>query len=104
LWVAFWVSWYFVMLNRLRRRWAPLSPVSVGILKVCVVGVTAILVNAYFDPTLEGPQVAIWLWTLVGLGLGIASIRPGSRTTAAPPVAGSQTPIRSPRRSAAPTS
>jgi hypothetical protein len=38
-----------------------------------MVGVTAILVNAYLDPTLEGPQVAIWLWTLVGLGLGIAA-------------------------------
>jgi hypothetical protein len=85
LWVAFWVSWYFVLLSRLRRRSAALSPLSAGILKVCVVGVTAILVNAYFDPTLESPQVAIWLWTLVGLGLGIASMRPGSRTTSAPP-------------------
>jgi hypothetical protein len=31
---------------------------------VCMVGVTATLVNAYFDPTLESPQAAIWLWTV----------------------------------------
>jgi hypothetical protein len=68
-------------LNRLRHRSAPLSPLSEGILKVCVVGVTAILANAYFDPTLESPQVAIWLWTLAGLGLGIASLRTRSRVT-----------------------
>ena len=39
-----------------------------------IVGVTAILVNAYFDPTIESPQVALWLWTLVGLTLGLAAI------------------------------
>jgi O-Antigen ligase len=81
LWLVLWVSWYVVVLNRLRHRSAPLSPLSEGILKVCVVGVTAILANAYFDPTLESPQVAIWLWTLVGLGLGIASLRTRSRVT-----------------------
>jgi hypothetical protein len=61
-------------LKRLRQR-PRLSPVNAGIVKVCAVGVTAILANAYFDPTLESPQVAIWLWSLAGLGLGIASMR-----------------------------
>ena len=45
-----------------------------GLTEVCVVGAVAILVNAYFDPTLESPQVAIWLWTIVGIGLGLAAI------------------------------
>lgn len=73
LWGTFWVSWYVVMFRRSRDGSGFLSPENRGIIKVCMVGVTAILVNAYFDPTLEGPQVAIWLWTLVGLGLGIAA-------------------------------
>jgi hypothetical protein len=45
-----------VALSRLRRWSARLSPVNRGVLKGCVVGVTAILVNAYLDPTLESPR------------------------------------------------
>jgi O-Antigen ligase len=73
LWLAFWISWGLVLLRRLRNRDAPLSALHAGIVRVCLVGVTAILVNAFFDPTLETPQVALWLWTLVGLGLGLTS-------------------------------
>jgi hypothetical protein len=85
LWVAFWVSWYVLMLRRSRNRSSFITPESRGLIKFCVVGVTAILVNAYFDPTLESPQVAIWLWTLVGLGLGIVatSIATDQNTTVA---------------------
>jgi hypothetical protein len=28
------------------------------------------MVNAFFDPSLEGPQVAVWAWSLAGIGLG----------------------------------
>jgi O-Antigen ligase len=73
LWGAFWVSWYVVMFRRSRDGSSFMPPESRGLIKVCMVGVTATLVNAYFDPTLESPQVAIWLWTLVGLGLGIVA-------------------------------
>jgi O-Antigen ligase len=73
LWVAFWMSWYVVMFRRLRDGSSFLSPEQRGLVKVCVVGITATLVNAYFDPTLESPQAAIWLWTLTGLGLGIVA-------------------------------
>jgi hypothetical protein len=69
LWVAFWGSWYMLMLRRSRF----LSPETRGIVKVCMVGVAATLINAYFDPTLESPQGAMWLWALAGLGLGIAA-------------------------------
>jgi len=47
-----------------------------ALIAVLVVGVTVTLVNAYFDPTLEGAQVAIWLWTLVGLGTALAHPKP----------------------------
>jgi len=83
LWVAFWGSWYVLMFRRSRGGSGFLSPESRGLVKVCMVGVAAILINAYFDPTLESPQVAIWLWTLAGLGLGIAtrSLAPSKNTT-----------------------
>jgi hypothetical protein len=45
-----------------------------GLIEVSLVGAVAILVNSYFDPTLESPQVALWLWTLVGVGLGLVAI------------------------------
>ena len=83
LWVTFWGSWYVLMFRRSRNGSSFLSTERRGVVRVCMVGVTAILVNAYFDPTLESPQVAIWLWILAGLGLGIAarSIAPSKNVT-----------------------
>ena len=40
-----------------------------GIIGVCICGSLAILVNCFFDPTLEGAQVAGVLYTLLGLGI-----------------------------------
>ncbi len=37
---------------------------------------TAIMVNASFDPYLEGPQGGIWFWTLFGLGLVLIRLAP----------------------------
>jgi hypothetical protein len=36
-----------------------------------VVSAAAILVNAIFDPTIEGPQVGLVLWTIFGLGAAL---------------------------------
>lgn len=75
LWAGFWGAWFLLMFRRSRDDRAGISVESRGIIRACMVGVTAILVNSYFDPTLEGPQVAIWLWTLAGLGMGIVATR-----------------------------
>ena len=40
-----------------------------GLIGVCLCGSLAILVNCFFDPTLEGAQVAGVLYTLFGLGI-----------------------------------
>jgi O-antigen ligase len=37
---------------------------------------TAIMVNASFDPYLEGPQGGIWFWSLFGLGLVLMRLVP----------------------------
>jgi hypothetical protein len=74
LWITLWLTWYAVVL-RARSRLKFLGRYfDAAVIEVCIVGVTGILVNAYFDPTLESPQVAIWLWTLVGLTVGIAAL------------------------------
>ncbi len=33
-----------------------------------MLSVAGILMNAFFDPTIEGPQVGVWIWTLFGMG------------------------------------
>jgi O-Antigen ligase len=74
LWITLWLTWYAVVL-RARSRLKFLGRYfDATVIEVCIVGVSSILVNAYFDPTLESPQVAIWLWTLVGLTVGLAAL------------------------------
>jgi hypothetical protein len=29
------------------------------------------LVNAFFDPTFETPMAAVWLWSMIGIGIGV---------------------------------
>ena len=43
--------------------------------------VPGFLIGAYFDPSLEGPHVAIWFFTVVGLGVAATRVR---RPLAAP--------------------
>jgi hypothetical protein len=42
---------------------------------LCLAVVTAILVSSVFDPQLEGPQVAILLWTCFGVGITVTTTR-----------------------------
>ena len=39
-----------------------------------IVTTVAILMNAIFDPTLEGPQVAWWMWGILGLGIAMVTL------------------------------
>jgi hypothetical protein len=73
LWVLVWWTW-FVHVLRVRRA-AQLRGDSqrAGLAGWLIAAVIMILVNAIFDPTLEGPQVAIWTWALFGIG---AVLRP----------------------------
>lgn len=74
IWAALWSSWYLLALRTRLKLRAAGRAFEVGVVEVCIVGVTAILVNAYFDPTLESPQVALWLWSLVGITMGLAAL------------------------------
>jgi hypothetical protein len=74
LWITLWTAWYAVVLRARWRLKAMGRYFDAAVIEVCIVGATSLLVNAYFDPTLEGPQVAIWLWTIVGLTVGLAAL------------------------------
>jgi hypothetical protein len=71
LWGLVWLVWLpTVFLGR--KRYLPGS-LQRGILDVCLAGSVAILANAYFDPTLESPQVALWLWSMYGFALWLVA-------------------------------
>jgi hypothetical protein len=74
LWVLVLLSWFAMMTRailtaRIRghERW-----VELFLFVVCYVA--AILINASFDVTLEGPMQGIWFWSLFGFGIGSVMI------------------------------
>ncbi len=78
LWIGLFWSWYSSLI-RARRHFTELGEERRAALAMwLMLSMTAILVNAFFDPTLEGPQVGVLMWTLFGmgavLGLGARSI------------------------------
>ena len=82
IWLAFWGLWSWALFTARSKFRALGRRLEQGLAEVCVVAVVMILVNSYFDPTLESPQVAIWLWTIVGIGFGLVAI--ARRATARP--------------------
>jgi capsular polysaccharide biosynthesis protein len=69
LWVLLWVVWlrHVGRVARLARHGRPTPAVGLGVWAAA--GVVGLLVVSFDDPTLETPQGAIWLWTLVGLAV-----------------------------------
>jgi len=70
IWVMLWGSWFWALLRR--RAVLPRGSLPRAALEVIMVGMVAHLINAYFDPTIEGPFVGIWVWVLFGLGAAVA--------------------------------
>lgn len=66
LWCAFWVVLVAQVASTVRRYRRRHAPNSGRILTWMLLTIVGILGNAIFDPTLEGPQIALWVWTLVG--------------------------------------
>jgi hypothetical protein len=70
LWALVLVSWFGMLMRamltaraREHERW-----VELFLFVVCYA--IAILINATFDVTLEGPMLGIWFWCLFGFGIG----------------------------------
>jgi len=66
LFAMFWFGWFRRMWRA--RRFAPDQDTR-GVIGMCISTSTAILLNSFFDPTLEGAQVAAVLYTLAAIGI-----------------------------------
>jgi hypothetical protein len=75
LWIALWLGWYWRLITGCRRlAWRGLHTMRQVVI-LCLMISTAILVSSFFDPQLEGAQVAALLWTVFGVGVAVTSTR-----------------------------
>ncbi|TCC05270.1 O-antigen ligase family protein [Kribbella soli] len=76
LWIALWVAWYWQLIGSCRRlaRDGLHTRRQLAVLSMMVT--TSVLVSCFFDPQLEGPQVAALLWTAFGIGVAVSTARP----------------------------
>ncbi|MGH3330441.1 MAG: O-antigen ligase family protein [Nocardioidaceae bacterium] len=75
LWIAMWVGWYCRLVAGCRRLAQQGLYVRRQVAVLSLMVATAILVSSFFDPQLEGPQVAALLWTTFGVGVAVTSVR-----------------------------
>jgi O-antigen ligase len=105
LWIAVWLAWYWRMIAGCRR----LARRGLGarrqVAVLCLMVTTAILVSSFFDPQLEGAQVAALLWTVLGVGVAVTSFQGwlGDRTDLHIAAAGPDPHALTPPRSRAET-
>lgn len=68
-WLLLWGFWFWETFRARRRLMSAGFTRLAGVAGWAMAAATAIHVNAIFDPTLEGPQVAFWLWTFCAVGI-----------------------------------
>jgi O-antigen ligase len=69
LFALFWGGWCLRMWRSRRRAD---DDDTRGVIGMCLCAATAIFINSFFDPTLEGAQVAAVAYTLAGIGITCA--------------------------------
>ncbi len=72
LWVVLWIVWFWELVGLRRRLMSKGRERQAGVAGWLVISCVAILVNAIFDPALEGPPVAWWMWGFVGFGIAMS--------------------------------
>ena len=79
LWILLNLAYAAALARAARRAQAGGRPEWVPVLAWLFVYWSATMVNASFDPYLQGPQGGIWFWSIMGLGLAAihASEQPG---------------------------
>jgi hypothetical protein len=82
LWALLWLAWCHHLNRWIRRRPGGVRDPDGAIGAWLLAGGLGFLVNAYFDPSLEGPQACIWVYVLLGVGVALAS---GRRAVAVSP-------------------
>ena len=79
LWALTWVGWYWRVAGASRRLRRTSRHADAQMGGVCLVVTTVVLVAAVFDPLMEGPQVAVLLWSVFGMGLAVTGRRGGTK-------------------------
>jgi hypothetical protein len=74
LWALMLMSWFGMLTRTMLTARARGHERWVELLLFVVCYATAILINASFDVTLEGPMQGIWFWCLFGFGIGSVMI------------------------------
>jgi hypothetical protein len=72
MWVILWSVWVLQLLQLRIRLLQRGKAVEAGLAAWLIVSVLMMLVNAVFDPTVEGPQVGFWLWLMFGIGAAMS--------------------------------
>jgi len=75
IWLALWACWYRRMFAGCRRLAERGLHARRSVAVLCLMTVTSILVSAFFDPQLEGAQIAALMWTGFGVGVVVTSFR-----------------------------
>ena len=75
LWIALWLGWYWRLIAGCRRLARRGLHARRQVAVLCLMVATAILVSSFFDPQLEGAQIAALLWTAFGVGVAVTSFR-----------------------------
>lgn len=83
LWLLFWIALMFDLSRGVGSRRALASArTERRVIAWVTASLTGYLLNAVFDPSLEGPHVSVWAWTLVGIGMAcVVLVRRGLGTT-----------------------
>jgi hypothetical protein len=72
LWLLLWIMWFRDVGSVARRLGRDPDDAQAALAGSVLSGILAFLVIAVSDPAFEGPQSAIWAWTLVGLGIAVS--------------------------------
>jgi len=75
MWLALWACWYWRIVTHCRRLAQRGLHARRQVAVLCLMTVTSIQVSSFFDPQLEGAQVAAVLWVAFGVGLAVTSFR-----------------------------
>lgn len=80
LWLLMWAVWFIAMMRSRLALAARGLEVEAAVAVVAMACALAVLVNAVFDPSIEGPPVSTWIWSVFGLGLGLMLLSRSDRT------------------------
>ena len=75
LWVVLWLGWYRRLIRGCRLLAERGLHFRRQVAVLCMMTTTAFLVSSFFDPQLEGAQVAALVWTAFGIGVAVTSFR-----------------------------